>query len=399
MKQTPTSSPRGFTFIELMASLTLGILVVGLAVKLFSQGVDATWVISQRAEMQQDLRAVQNILFKDISLAGAGLPVGQGVALASGTGTSPIYGCDQTGTAAGCPPNGGVNYPCAGGCPGVPTLYGVMPGFALGVIPPGSPVTTDLITVTYSDIIFALNCYNASITSGTQVTFTVQNPLSSSCVLPPGLNAPQNVNDPVVGLTPGDLVLFQGTTGVAPSTNTFYAVGEVTNVSGGNGAYAVTFGANDPLQMNQPGAANDLSAYVGGNNIVASRIFVITYYLKVQPDPINAGPGTPVLMRQVSGHTAVPVYENIVNMQYTYDTYNSSGTLLSNSPDGGESAGISLNLIQKINIEHLAMRSQLNGARSALYATSGYQGYDVQTSISARNLSYQNRYVVPPNQN
>ncbi|HTZ98062.1 MAG TPA: prepilin-type N-terminal cleavage/methylation domain-containing protein [Terriglobales bacterium] len=393
MRQASTLSRRGFTFIELMVSLALGMLVVGAAVKLFSQGVDATWVVSQRAEMQQDLRAVENMLVKDISLAGAGLPVGQGVTLASGTGTSPIYGCDQ---ALNCPPNGAVNYPCAGGCgaAGPPTLYGVMPGYQLGIIPTGSTVTTDLISVSYSDVVLALNCYNVDLNSGTLATFTVQNPLGSSCVLPPGLNAPQAVNDPVVGLTPGDLILFQGTNGVAPNTNTFYAVGEVTQVAGGNGTYTVTFGANDPLQMNQPGAANDLSAYAPlplPNTLVANRIYVITYYMQELPDPLGAT-GIPELMRQVSGHTAVPVAENIVNMQYTYDTYNSTGTLLNDQGDGGESAGISLNLIRQINMKHLSIRSQQSGARSALYATAGYQGYDLATSISARNLSYQNRY-------
>ena len=394
MEQASTSPRRGFTFIELMVSLALGMLVVGLAVKLFSHGVDATWVVSQRAEMQQDLRAVQDMLTKDISLAGSGLPLGQGVALPSGTGTSPIYGCDQSGTAAGCPPNGGVNYPCAAGTlPCIPTLYGVMPGFAIGVKPPGSNTATDLITVTYSDVVFALNCYNVSITNGTSATFTVQtSPYSSTCVLPPGANNPQAINDSVVGLTPGDLILFQGQKG----SNTFYALAEVTKVGSGAGnpaAYVVTFGANDPLKMNQPGAANDLSQYdTGSTNVVANRIFVTTYYLKVQPDPIGVGPGTPVLMRQVSGHTAVPVTENVANMQYTYDTYDSTGGLLNATGDGGESAGVSLNLIRKINIAHLAIRSQLSGTRTTLYATSGYQGYDIQTSISARNLSYQNRY-------
>lgn len=385
MRQASTSSRRGFTFIELMVSLALGMLVVGLAVKLFSQGVDATWVVSQRAEMQQDLRAVENMLTKDISLAGAGLPVGQGVALASGGATSPIYGCDQLGN---CPPNGAINYPCAGACPGVPTLYGVMPGYLLGITPPGGPNPTDIITVSYSDVVLALDCYNASITNGTQVTFTIQNPLT--CTLPAGLLAPQAVNDPVVGLTAGDLVLFQGTQGVPPNTNTFYAVGEVSTVGGGNGTYIVNFNANDPLQMNQPGAANDLSQYVG-NTTLGTRIFVISYYMQVRPDPLGAA-GIPELMRQVSGHTAVPVAENVIYTQYSYDTYNSAGLLLSGQRDGGEAAGISLNLIRKINIDHLAIRSQLSGARGSLYATNGYQGYDVQTSISARNLSYTNRY-------
>jgi len=37
--------------------------------------MNATFVVSQRAEMQQDLRA-SDLLFKDISLAGAGMPSG-----------------------------------------------------------------------------------------------------------------------------------------------------------------------------------------------------------------------------------------------------------------------------------------------------------------------------------
>src|SRR5579871_5563061 len=170
MQNRPGFSQRGFTFIELMVALALGLMVLGAAVKLFGNGVDATWVVSQRAEMQQDLRATQNMLFKDISLAGAGLPMGQGIALPGGT--RPIYGCDQTGTAAGCPPNGGVKYPCASlAGPCVPTMYGIMPGYQLGIKPTGSPTFSDLITVTYTDPVLLLNCYQVTVTSGTQASF------------------------------------------------------------------------------------------------------------------------------------------------------------------------------------------------------------------------------------
>jgi prepilin-type N-terminal cleavage/methylation domain-containing protein len=388
----------GFTFIELMVAMTLGLLIVAAAVKLFSQGVDATWVVDQRAEMQQDLRAVENMLIKDISLAGAGIAGGQGVALPSG-GVSPIYGCDQSGLASGCPPNGGVKYPCAslvGPC--IPTLYGLMPGFALGIKPPGSPTVSDLITVAYSDTIFALNCYTITFNApGNSVTFTAPaNPPPASCILPPGLVFPQNVNDKAVGLQNGDLVYFQNTK-LGP------AIGEVTNVAGNApGPWTVTFANGDPLKINQSGTANDLTAISGfppgptSVGTVANRIFVITYYLKVNPDPTGVTAGTPVLMRQVNGRTAVPAAENIINTQYTYDTYAADGTLLNQLPDGGESIGVSLNLIRKINIAHLTIRSQLDGSRSALFATNGYQGYDVQTSVSARNLSYQNRYNFGP---
>jgi len=387
-----------------MVALCLGLIVMAAAVKLFSNGVDATWVVSQRAEMQQDLRATQNMLFKDISLAGAGLPMGQGVALPSAT--RPIYGCDQTGTAAGCPPNGGVKYPCSSLTPPcIPTMYGVMPGFQLGIKPPGSPSTSDLITVTYSDNILALNCYQVTVISGTQVNFVgPANPIPAgwipNCVLPAGLTQPQNLNDPTVGLQAGDLILFQGKIGA----NTAYAVGEVSTVAGAYPNFTVTFNATDVLHMNQPGQANDLSAFVVGVPIgnpgsptvsnVSNRLLVYTYYLKNIPDPTGVTNGTTILYRQLNGLTAVPVADNVAMMQFTYDTYDTSGNLLNQLGDGGESLGVSLNLIRKINIAHLTVHSQLNGSRTTLMATQGFQGYDIQSSISARNLNYQNRYQV-----
>ena len=86
MARTSENSSGGFSLIELLVALAVGTIVVGAAVKLFTQGMNATFVVSQRAEMQEDLRATSDILFKDLSLAGAGLPsaTGIGLALASG---------------------------------------------------------------------------------------------------------------------------------------------------------------------------------------------------------------------------------------------------------------------------------------------------------------------------
>lgn len=392
MKLVTSKSTRGFTLMEMMIALAVGFIVLASAVQLFSQGVDATWVVSQKAEMQQDLRASSDLLLKDISLAGSGLPLGQGIQLPTNTGTRPIYGCDQGNN---CPPNGAVAYPCAsntGAC--VPTLFGIIPGFQLGIVPPGSTTTTDLITVTYADTIFALNCYTAAFPGGgavNPVTFTAPpNPPPASCVLPPGIVFPQSITDPVVGLKAGDILLFQNTL----NGSTGQAIAEVSNAGCGPAAFCVNFLNGDPLKLNQSAAASgDLANIVKGTGTTATRIFVITYYLKVLPDPAGVGPGFPVLMRQVNGQPAVPVTENIANMQFTYDTYNSSGALLNQVGDAGYSSGTSFNLIRKINVLHLSIRSQLSGTRSALYATKGYQSFDLQTSISARNLSYQNRYT------
>ena len=388
MRGTQTNSGRGFTLIELLVSLAVGMIVVGTAVQLFSQGMAATFVVSQRAEMQQDERAASGLLLKDIGLAGAGMPSGQAVPLPSGTGVRPIYGCDQVGN---CIPGGGIAYPCSTNVgPCIPTLYGVIPGWQLGLTPPGSPTPSDVITVVYSDTVFALNCYTVTFPGGgavNPVTFTAPVPVPATCVLPAGLVAPQAVTDPVVGLKQGDLVLFQNNVGGA----TGQAIAEVTN-AGGGGPYTVNFLDGDPLRVNQFAAtAGDLKQIVAGATTTATRIFVISYFLRLLPDPLGVGPGIPVLMRQVNGQTPVPVAENVMNMQFTYDTYDALGNLLNAQGNAGYPA-TSLNLIRKVNVVHLTIRGQRTGAGSVAESTRGYQSFDFQTSISARNLSYQNRY-------
>ena len=101
-------------------------------------------------------------------------------------------------------------------------------------------------------------------------------------------------------------------------------------------------------------------------------------------------------MRQVNGQTPVPVEEGVVNLQFTYDTYGPTGTLLNALGDGGYSIGTSFNLIRKVNLVHLTTRSLVSGVKSSLMTTNGYQTFDTQTSISARNLSYQYRYILAP---
>ena len=59
-----------------------------------------------------------------------------------------------------------------------------------------------------------------------------------------------------------------------------------------------------------------------------------------------------------------------------------------NQADGGASLGLTPNQITKINILHMAMDSTLKGAQG------GYQGLDLQTSVSARDLTYNNSYPI-----
>jgi prepilin-type N-terminal cleavage/methylation domain-containing protein len=394
MRSATKNSNRGFSLIELLIALGVGVLVLGAAVQLFSKSVGATWLVSQRAELQEDARAASNLLTKDISLAGAGLPSG-GVALASGTSTPPIYGCSYNATCyLGASGTASVKYPVQ---TAINYMYGVIPGCQAGITVNAAQGATDTITVVYADSTFLLSDYTVAFNnaSGTAVTFTLPSPAPNPL--------DQAVDNTAVGLQAGDLVLFQDKLGTGSGATTGYAIGEVTNPlpTGTGPAYVVNFATADPLLFNQTSATSgDMKQISAGTGAVATRIWVITYYLKILPDPLGVGAGTPVLMRQVNGRTPVPVAENVVNLQFTYDTYDSSGNLLHATCDGGQSLGVSPNLIRTINILHLTFRSQMSGGNLVVQkintttagALAGYQGYDVQTSISARNLSFSQRY-------
>jgi hypothetical protein len=252
-----------------------------------------------------------------------------------------------------------------------------------------SGTTTDIITTVYTDSVFLLNDYTVTFnnTTGTSVTFTYPTTVPNP--------APQNLNNTAVGLQVGDLILFQSKLGSGSSSTTGYAIGEVTTpLPTGNGpAYTVNFAASDPLLINQPTATTgNLASIAAGTNTIATRLWVITYYIdNTLPDPSGSGAFIPRLMRQVNGRAPVPVAENVVNLQFTYDTYDASGNLLNASCDGGQSVGVSPNQIRRINLLHLTFHSQVSGMTSAI-SKSGYQTFDMQTSMSARNLSFNQRY-------
>lgn len=368
---------RGFSLLEMVVAMALGTVVLGAAVQMYSQGVGATFTVSQKAEMQQDFRAASDMLTKDLSLAGAGLGNNVQIVLATSS-TTPVYGCDQ---ALKCYINGSaVAYPTQSS---TPYLYGLIPGPSFGPTLNSSQGATDVVTVVYTDATFYLNCYAVSVTSATVVQFKLNSPLPPGCVLPASVTAPQNVNDGVAGLTPGDLVWFSLTPNVACSSSCTVTpvVAEVTNVTSvGSNTYNVTFASGDVLHMNQTSATGgnlgSVPTYVG----TGTRILVITYYIDNSTTPAR-------LMRQVSGHSPMPLADNMAYLKFSYDLYDASaGVARVDQADAGASYGLTPNQITKINIKHMAMNSTLKGAKG------GYNGLDLQTSVSARDLTFNNSY-------
>ena len=154
------------------------------------------------------------------------------------------------------------------------------------------------------------------------------------------------------------------------------AVGEVTGVTAGG----ISFANLDPLNINQSGAAtNNIKSIVGGSSTVAYRLFAVTYYLTVP-----AAGQTPRLMRQVNGLSPVPVADDIINLQFAFDTYNSTTAALDANQANPLGVGESPNNVQKVNMVVMGQSIINNGNKS--------QNMYLATSVSARNMAFRNRY-------
>lgn len=354
-KQNPK---QGFSLMELMVAMSLGLLVMTAMASLFKSGMNSVMLVTQRAENQQDMRAAVDLMTKDLSLAGAGLPSG-GIQLPSGAGSSLAkFGCDQGGT---CHVTS-FNYP------GGNYMYGIIPGYLDGVeagasIPAApAPAVNDAVTVVYCDYNFQLFEYTVTPNAtGTSVVFTP----SVAYPTPPLITA-------AGGIQKGDLIML--------SNNLGTAVGEATTVSNAGTTGTIAFADLDPLNINQSGAAfNNIKAIAGGANTVAYRLFAVTYYLTVP-----AAGQAPRLMRQVNGLTPVPVADDIINLQIAYDTYNATTGALDANQANPIGVGESPNNIQKINLVVMGQSIINNGNKS--------QNMYLATDVSARNMAFRNSY-------
>jgi len=379
----------GFTLLELMIASFIGVLVVLAISSLFKAGMDVTFAITQRAETQANMRAAVELMTRDISQAGAGLPSG-GLQLVSG-GTKSKYACDKNGicyVVNHTYPNnaaGGANY-----------MYGIIPGPNNGVqngavIPNAAGVPDASITTISCDYSFPLTnfVYTFGAANGSAVGVTLN-------VIDP--NAPTDIQPATGGgLNSGDLILFTVVgAGAAANGNTpvqkAVAVGEITGGTNPTMASGIAFAAGDQLNFNQTTGNSDLSQVVSAagpvgtpipqTTLTACRLNVVTYFLQV---PAAGGTvQTPRLMRQVNGLSPVPVADNIINLQITYDLIDSLTGYLSSNLADPIGAGQSPSLIQKVNIWIMGESLTPRGNKS--------QSMYLATSVAARDMSFCNSY-------
>ena len=339
----------GMSLMEALVAMLIAVIVLAAATELVIQALRITDLITVRADMQQDGRAAMNSILRDLSLSGTGMPVG-GIQLPTGNGASAsLLGC------------------ASGTCflknhffPGN-HMYSALPDPNDGVVQQGSP---DAITMVYVDKSLNLGTASAITPSGSQIT--VAN---------------------VTGVNIGDLIMLSNVHGSA--------VGMVTNVLAGSNS--LLFANSDPLNINQPSAANGNIASLqdpgSGNKYpptTATRILLISYFLR-QNAGVDGTFGTDddnwQLMREVNGHPPVPVMDGVENLQFSYDVYddtanNPSSTLVTNTKDANNTP----NLIRKINVV-LNVRSprKTGPGRSFNHLT-------LAAAVSPRNLSFRDRY-------
>ena len=379
MRKNNTQS--GFTLLELLISAIVGLIMMLAATAIFRQAMNAMFIVTQRAETQQDMRAAIELMTKDISMAGAGLPTG-GLQLANTTSSK--VACNQTGTCY----IGGDIYPSNPTTGTTNYMYGLLPGFGNGV--ENGPITAapaavnDSITSIYCDYNFQLSNFSFTFPSTTQANVSVI--ASPNSAYPTNILAPGglNVGDLIFFLvaTPGNGTGNQGTS----SAQTAAVVAEITGLPSNT---EILFAGGDALNFNQTGP-NSLAATItslganlgagAGNSVTACRLEAVTYFLQVPA--AGATVQTPRLMRQVNGLTAIPVADNIINLQFAYDVINqTTGTINANVADP-IAAGLSPELIQKANIWVMGQNLTSGNNRS--------QSMYLASSVSARNMSFCN---------
>jgi hypothetical protein len=266
----------------------------------------------------------------------------------------------------------------------------MLPGFGTGVenggvIAAAPAAVNDSVTSIYCDYNFPLTNF--------QFSFPVNG--YAATVSPAGTivaGLPTNILAPG-GLQVGDLLFFlvatPGTGTGSQGTSSAQTAAVVAEITGIPSNTAVDFAAGDVLNFNQTGA-NSLfktvatygSTLGGGNTVNVCRLNAVSYFLEVPP--AGGTVQTPRLMRQVNGRTAVPVADNIINLQFSYDVISSTVGLMNANLANPIAAGDSPALIQKVNMWVMGQGVIPEGGRA--------QSMYLASSVSAGNMSFCNSY-------
>ncbi len=370
MKMPISKSQRGFSLLEMMVASSIGLIAIMAMTQLFNMGMNATLTVTQRADTQQNMRAAIELMTKDISMAGAGLPSG-GLQLANADGSSKVA-CNQTGT---CYVTADT-YPLSGS--GVANyMYGILPGFGNGVqsaaiIAAAPAAVNDSITSIYCDYNFPLNNFSVYFPQrnpshgGRCDYYHRGRPHEHSCRRRPQRGRPAAVHGEHAGQlarpprVPATRRRPRQSAKSPASPTTLRSILRPPTPSISTRPAPTVSPQSPPPSL------------PAGAETTACRLYAVTYFLQVPP--AGGTLQTPRLMRQVNGLTAVPVADGIINLQFSYDVINNTLGTISANQSNPIGAGLSPALIQKVNIWVLGESITQAGKKSqSMYLASSSQ--------------------------
>jgi type II secretory pathway pseudopilin PulG len=339
-------SERGFSLIEVLTATGITVLLLGIALRSFSDALKVDDAMKLMTEVDQNLQSATTYMERDLVDTGRNWPTG-GIPLPSGTGSVPVV---RPGTAADA----------AAGWPSATTLLPVIPGDNLGTTV-GSQ-QTDTITVCFMDGILG----TMNVTSFTQTGTTATMVLAPTVTMN---TRPENT------IAVGDLIYVVN--GLNKVVQRVTAVNAATRT--------LTFDQTaDDMKINQPGAASgNNSALLGKPDNVAQRVMMVTYYVAMQG-------GVPYLWRQLNNTPAVAVAIGITNLQIAYDavtgTTTGSTVVTNNIYADGYTAG---------QIDQAILSISAKSDRPLRMSTR-YITNDIATQIGFRSLSAKQDYTLGP---
>jgi len=313
----------GFSLIELLVSMAILVIVVGVVVGALLQAQNATQGVAYEANTQENLRAGMHFMVQDLLQAGEGIPQGGISVPYNAAGNSAIIRPGVFPPTQPTFPN-----PAPGGFTSMPAIS---PGSTIGqdattVDPLTNAVLdgnlkTDVINMIYADnslqdvaghYLYSLPVAQAAGPAcvGTIDPLGANVILDATCFQMPGVTRP---------ITVGNLIMFHNANGTA--------LEYVTGVAG----QAISFGAGDPAGLNGTGLPNGTVAQLqnaGGGGFpptVITRVWMVTYYIDSTTNPTS-----PQLIRQLNypnypapgiaaANPPQAIADNLENLSFSYD--------------------------------------------------------------------------------
>ena len=215
-------------------------------------------------------------------------------------------------------------------------------------------IATDALTITQIDQQSPVWTVLSASTSGIQIDFV------------------QNVRAGTMQLFTGDLLVLTNANGSA--------LGCVTSVS--MTTSRAFFADNDPMNINQPDAANgNIKSIANGDGTypptTAQRFNLVTYYIN------NDNAVHPRLMRALNAQAPQIIVDDIENLQFAFDLFD----FQANSGNSNQATTTSPNQIRSVSVS-LTGRSP-----SVMQRSNKYFRFSLVSKVNVRNSTFRNRYT------